>query len=133
MLATTPAGTNVANTLYTHARPAPTVTRISGIGHHAWRHFGGDHRHYPTGAKAATVGATAAVTVVGERDEVSRWKASTRPRGRRPRHGGDDRHQADQGAAVAVGAVGGGHDNFAVNDRGPAPICQASLATFLKR
>lgn len=64
MLATTPAGTNVANTLYTHATPAPTVTRISGIGHHAWRHFGGDHRHYPTGAKAATVGATAAVTVV---------------------------------------------------------------------
>ena len=47
MLATTPAGTNVANTLYTNATPAPTVTRISGIGHHAWRHFGGDHRHKP--------------------------------------------------------------------------------------
>jgi hypothetical protein len=39
VLATTPGGTNVANTPYTHATPSPTVTRISGIGHHAWWHF----------------------------------------------------------------------------------------------
>ena len=54
VLATTPAGANVANTLYTHATPAPTVTRISGIGNPDRRTSVTITDTNPTGAKAAT-------------------------------------------------------------------------------
>ncbi|MFL5239654.1 MAG: hypothetical protein ACJ8EL_19080 [Rhizomicrobium sp.] len=41
-----------------------------------------------------------------ERDEVHGGRASAQPRGRRPRHGGDDlRDRADRGEAATVGAT----------------------------
>ncbi|MFL5240156.1 MAG: hypothetical protein ACJ8EL_21665 [Rhizomicrobium sp.] len=54
-----------------------------------------------------TVGATAVTSVVVvNATTITAEGASTRLRGRRPRHGSDDlRHRADRGEAVSVGAT----------------------------